>query len=202
MTPHQLAAENFATVSLLRWRFDKKRILGGALGARCCHLAEYRHRVADAPIFYVVIGEEDCVIAEGHAKADALSRARAALASPSIDEYVREFERLSYEDTKRIGSMLMAMELGVGMRTEESGRSAPSIPRRRRAIFDASGGRCHYCSTPLRLTGKWHIEHKMPRALMGSNEPTNLVASCVPCNLKKRDRTDVEFIAMQKGAAA
>jgi 5-methylcytosine-specific restriction endonuclease McrA len=70
-----------------------------------------------------------------------------------------------------------------------------SISRRRQRIFDESGGRCHYCSTPLTLDGKWHIEHKMPRALGGDDEPGNLVAACVPCNFKKRDTTDLEFKA-------
>lgn len=70
-----------------------------------------------------------------------------------------------------------------------------SIPRRRRKIFEESDGQCHYCGTALTLDGKWHIEHKMPRALGGGNEPTNLVASCVSCNMKKRDTTDQEFKA-------
>lgn len=63
----------------------------------------------------------------------------------------------------------------------------------RRQVFDASGGKCAYCDTALQLDGKWHIDHRMPRALMGSDEPTNLTAACVPCNLAKRDRTDIEF---------
>lgn len=76
----------------------------------------------------------------------------------------------------------------------------PGVPRRRQRIFNKSDGKCHYCQTPLTLTGKWHIEHKMPRALMGSNKDDNLVASCAPCNHKKRDMTDVEFMA-SRGAA-
>ncbi len=74
------------------------------------------------------------------------------------------------------------------------------VPRRRLTIFNKSGGKCHYCACALDLKGKWHVEHKMPRALMGSNADDNLVASCVPCNMKKRDKTDLEFIA-SKGAA-
>lgn len=77
-----------------------------------------------------------------------------------------------------------------------------SIPRRRQRIFDASNGACHYCKTALTLDGKWHIEHKMPRALMGTNEPSNLVASCVKCNLAKHDKTDIEFLAELSGVAA
>lgn len=77
--------------------------------------------------------------------------------------------------------------------SEVKGGKVKSIPRRRKQIFEASEGKCHYCATVLTLDGKWHIEHKMPKALGGSNERTNLVASCVPCNLAKRDTTDVEF---------
>lgn len=69
------------------------------------------------------------------------------------------------------------------------------VPRRRARIFHRSLGKCHYCATALDIHGAWHIEHKMPRALMGSNADENLVASCIPCNYKKRDKTDIEFKA-------
>lgn len=71
--------------------------------------------------------------------------------------------------------------------------------RRRRAIFNACGGRCHYCGTALTLDGRWHVEHQMPKALGGDDDPTNLVAACAPCNLSKRDRTAVEFIVDLQG---
>lgn len=68
------------------------------------------------------------------------------------------------------------------------------VSRRRRVIFEHSKGRCHYCGTTLDLTGKWHIEHQLPRALGGGDDALNLVAACVPCNLGKSDRTAIEFI--------
>ncbi len=70
------------------------------------------------------------------------------------------------------------------------------ISRRRRDIFEKSGGRCHYCSRTLTLDGKWHVEHMLPKALEGADDALNLVAACVPCNLAKSDRTAVEFVAM------
>lgn len=70
-----------------------------------------------------------------------------------------------------------------------------AVPRRRREVFDKSGGKCFYCGAVLRLDGGWHIEHQMPRALMGQDELPNLVAACAPCNLAKGDRTALEFIA-------
>jgi hypothetical protein len=80
--------------------------------------------------------------------------------------------------------------------TLEPAPAAPAyVSRRRREIFERSEGKCHYCSTPLDLTGKWHIEHQLPRALGGGDEGLNLVAACVRCNLAKSDRTAIEFIA-------
>lgn len=79
-------------------------------------------------------------------------------------------------------------------RSPEAGAKPKLIPRRRREVFEKSGGRCFYCGTVLTLDGKWHIEHQMPRALMGPDELANLVAACIPCNLAKGDRTALEFL--------
>lgn len=79
--------------------------------------------------------------------------------------------------------------------TCEAGARPKHVPRRRREVFEKSGGRCFYCGTALTLDGKWHIEHQMPRALMGPDELVNLVAACAPCNLAKGDRTALEFLA-------
>ncbi len=77
---------------------------------------------------------------------------------------------------------------------------APSVrpvSRRRREIFERGAGRCHYCSCTLQLDGKWHVEHQLPRALGGTDDAVNLVPACVPCNLRKSDRTAVEFMATE-----
>lgn len=78
-----------------------------------------------------------------------------------------------------------------------AGTQPKAVPRRRREVFEKSGGRCFYCGTVLTLDGKWHIEHQMPRALMGADELPNLVAACAPCNLAKSDKTALEFLATQ-----
>lgn len=98
------------------------------------------------------------------------------------------------EDQKR----RLAFEARWPQQPEPTSAQVRSIPRRRRQIFEASGGKCHYCATPLELEGKWHVEHKMPKALGGGDEPGNLVASCAPCNFAKRDTTDVEFKAKRR----
>lgn len=80
-------------------------------------------------------------------------------------------------------------------------RKPKVVPKRRREVFDKSEGRCFYCGTVLTLDGRWHIEHQMPRALMGPDDLVNLVAACVPCNLTKKDRTALEFIVDQTQGA-
>ena len=68
------------------------------------------------------------------------------------------------------------------------------VSRRRREVFARSLGRCHYCSAALTLDGRWQVEHMVPKALGGEDDASNLVASCAPCNLSKRDRTALEFV--------
>jgi 5-methylcytosine-specific restriction endonuclease McrA len=60
-----------------------------------------------------------------------------------------------------------------------------------------SGGRFHLCRAALALENTWHVEHMVPKALGGGDQPLNLVASCVKCNLEMSDRTAVEFVTSQ-----
>lgn len=76
------------------------------------------------------------------------------------------------------------------------------VGKRRREIFAAADGKCHYCKTELVLTGDWEVDHKMPKILGGSNERINLVAACAPCNRTKKDKTDVEFFALLASRAS
>lgn len=71
------------------------------------------------------------------------------------------------------------------------------VSRRRREVFERTGGRCFYCCRPLTLTGPWEVEHQRPRAIGGTDDLLNLVAACVPCNRSKSDSTAIEFIAKQ-----
>lgn len=74
------------------------------------------------------------------------------------------------------------------------------VSRRRRDVFLRSGGCCHYCGTPLRLDGAWHVEHQLPRALGGTDDAVNLVAACSRCNLTKADRSALEFVLSGQAA--
>lgn len=71
-----------------------------------------------------------------------------------------------------------------------------TLPRRQRvAIAQRDGWRCHYCSVDLRRERKWHVDHLVPASRGGSNQPSNLAASCVLDNLRKGDMTEEEYRA-------
>jgi hypothetical protein len=50
------------------------------------------------------------------------------------------------------------------------------------AIRVAQGNRCYICHKPLK---KYHIDHFIPLALGGSNDPGNLRLACPKCNMSK-----------------
>jgi hypothetical protein len=187
-------------------RMKSRPILGGVFGQGAYRLYSWVHEVngLDAVAHYVVHEESHAVLALDDNKAEALriARMQVALANP-----VR-LSRLLARVGAGIRDGLAKVEAAEALaRASSSARvelePAPKrIPKRRQKIFEASDGKCHYCATALTLDGRWHIEHKMPRALLGGSEQHNLVASCVTCNLKKSDKTDLEFQAQLKGSAA
>lgn len=52
---------------------------------------------------------------------------------------------------------------------------------------------CWYCGTEENLGSVFHWEHQTPRARGGSNQDTNIVRACRPCNLAKGTMTVQEF---------
>lgn len=197
MSERQEMAETMAALSQSVRRLGgvsrSKPLVGGAFGASGYVIASrtFVFGGLDA-VHYLVMTDGGFVLACGETKASALSIARTVLRAFGPAELSGLIGAFASEVEQERRRVLAARR--------EFDQPAPrdrvkSIPKRRREIFEAGGGACHYCATPLQLDGKWHIEHKMPKALLGSNERANLVPSCVPCNLQKRDKTDQEFIA-------
>jgi len=60
-------------------------------------------------------------------------------------------------------------------------------PNRNR-IYKRDGYECVYCGSHKNLT----LDHVIPKSRGGNNDWTNLVTSCIKCNLKKADRTPEE----------
>lgn len=129
------------------------------------------------------------VLSIANTKADALSQARKQIAAevgPVEPQWQQSF-------------LWPVSELPA----REAANQPLPVSRRRREVFAKSNGICWYCKRPLQLAGAWHVEHAQPKALGGSNELSNLVASCVPCNLAKRDLTGIEYATkmMARGVA-
>lgn len=58
----------------------------------------------------------------------------------------------------------------------------------RNKIYKRDNHTCVYCGSTKSLT----LDHVIPKSRGGTNEWTNLVTSCIKCNLKKADRTPEE----------
>ena len=59
---------------------------------------------------------------------------------------------------------------------------AARIALNRRAVFARDGHRCQYCGAAAE-----NIDHVIPRSRGGPHAWDNVVASCRPCNARKRD---------------
>jgi 5-methylcytosine-specific restriction endonuclease McrA len=68
-----------------------------------------------------------------------------------------------------------------------------------RRLRDEQGNRCGVCSSDLAITGT-HIDHMTPLIRGGSNDVSNLMLLCPPCNMSKHTKTFEEFMAA-RGAA-
>lgn len=59
---------------------------------------------------------------------------------------------------------------------------------KRQRIFDRHKWRCHWCGLVLSTAaGLATIDHVRPRSKGGTDEESNLVASCEPCNHRRGD---------------
>lgn len=179
-----------------------KQVLGAEFtGVRPWMVATYLSQSRGLhAITYTVVRPDGLPVGGGESLAEALADARKFLATWSTAQQDEMFVRAKEACVKFCKEEKARREAEFHAWQKDSNVvsiATKKVPKRRQAVFDKSEGKCHYCSTPLTLDGKWHIEHKMPRALLGGSEQSNLVAACVSCNLRKRDKTDLEFIAKE-----
>lgn len=65
-------------------------------------------------------------------------------------------------------------------------------------LFKQQRGRCVYCRVQLDPKGIYHVDHIVPLAKGGSNNPDNLQLLCMQCNLQKGAR-DAMMYARARG---
>lgn len=63
--------------------------------------------------------------------------------------------------------------------------------QRRNSLFQKSDKKCHYCN--VTIISLFHLEHKISKMAGGTDEDSNLVISCAPCNDAKGVRTYNDF---------
>jgi 5-methylcytosine-specific restriction endonuclease McrA len=69
------------------------------------------------------------------------------------------------------------------------------------ALLKAHDGRCAYCGS----TGRIEADHRVPLCRGGSNEISNIIPACRPCNRRKHRKTELEFralLAAERAASA
>lgn len=207
---HARMLENMAELGAhyitIQGQVRKKPLLGGIWGAGRYVLCSRSGVSAglDRVTYFVMEEQTWLVVGLGDSVADAIAYARETLAKFDPSVYARFVASLAVRRVDEAKELARVRDeeraAWLAQRKSKSPVPPKSIPKRRREIFEASDGKCHYCGDALALDGKWHIEHKMPKALLGSNDRANLVASCVTCNHQKRDMTAEEFIAKRASA--
>lgn len=71
----------------------------------------------------------------------------------------------------------------------------PAITGKRRAIFERDGWKCAYCGSGENLS----LDHVVPRARGGGDEPSNLRTACRSCNSSKGARDLHVWLATRVG---
>jgi hypothetical protein len=58
-----------------------------------------------------------------------------------------------------------------------------------RLVSERAGDRCEYCRAPQVITAQtYHVDHIIPIARGGTDDPSNLAYTCPRCNLRKSQR--------------
>lgn len=67
----------------------------------------------------------------------------------------------------------------------EENRERQAVRRKLYALIDRDGEWCVYCGSDRKLS----VDHVVPRCQGGSDDISNLVVACLPCNMRKGGRT-------------
>ena len=111
--------------------------------------------------------------------------------SPKAVELVRR--RLAQDDP--------FVDVRVEKKPPQRSQPGPHYRTRDHETYGLAEGNCFYCGKHVAWETK-HIDHYVPRARGGGDEPENLRLSCRGCNLAKGSMDPAEFIATDAHARA
>lgn len=97
-------------------------------------------------------------------------------------EFARRWAKSNPEKIRRKSSRRRAFEM------QAKGQFTPADIKK---LYINQRGRCWYCQTEL--GDDYHIDHRIPLSRGGSNDPSNLVLACPPCNLSKHNKLPDEW---------
>lgn len=107
------------------------------------------------------------------------------------NEY-REIAAAIQEGRPHVPLPKMRRRVGIGL--APPARTFPTTPP---GFFDRYEERCYLCGTSLTATA-FEIEHIIPTALGGTDDPENLAPACQPCNGSKGTRIVSFMVATRK----
>lgn len=135
------------------------------------------------------------------AVADAMGEIKGTLAKNRADRQRTEERDLELEDAiavyapyvawqARAGAFIPYLHGAIIVRSDIR-RLIPMVA----ALYLAQEGRCAYCD--VHLTDEFHVDHRLPIARGGTDDPANLCCACQRCNLAKHTKTPEEFLVSE-----
>lgn len=74
-------------------------------------------------------------------------------------------------------------------------------PMQRLKVFEAAQGRCHICERLIRAGEKWEAEHRIPLALGGADDASNMAPAHVACHSQKTRSDNASWTKAKRCAA-
>lgn len=74
-------------------------------------------------------------------------------------------------------------------------KAKQSIKMMKGILYHDQKQRCFYCKKFYTHPARFTVDHKIPRALGGTNDISNLCLACVECNNLKGSMTESEFLS-------
>lgn len=85
----------------------------------------------------------------------------------------------------------------LDMLVSEQGGACDYCGRAICSVYDMIEAECGHLVAPTGVRVA-ELDHKMPKSRGGSDDPSNLCASCGSCNAQKRDKTPEEYQAWKR----